>query len=181
MTLPPPSPLDPRATAHPIVLVSACLMGVACRYDGRSKLVEGLAADAAGATLVPVCPEELGQLATPRAKAELRGGDGHAVLDGRARVVDERGCDVTDAFLAGAARTASIARAVGATAAWLTERSPSCGVTATHADGRVIGGPGATAAALLRLGLEVTGIGDPAGEGSSARTTAPQKLRTIEP
>jgi uncharacterized protein YbbK (DUF523 family) len=95
--------------------------------------------------------------------------------------VDERGRDVTAAFLAGAARTASIARAVGATAAWLTERSPSCGVRATHADGQVIVGPGVTAAALGRLGLAVTGVGDPAGVGSGGRTTAPPELRRIVP
>ncbi len=162
-----------------MVLVSACLMGVACRYDGRSKPSSDVAVAGAPLTLVPVCPEELGNLATPRAKAELRGGDGHAVLEGRARVIDERGQDVTDAFLAGAARAVSVARAVGATAAWLTERSPSCGVAATHADGRVIDGPGVAAAALARAGLRVTGIGDPAGNGSSGRTTVPQADRTI--
>ena len=168
-----PSSLESPTSARPVVLVSACLMGVACRYDGHAKLVAEFAGPRDDVTRVPVCPEELGQLATPRAKAELRGGDGSDVLDGRARVVDERGHDVTDAFLAGAARTTSIALAVGASAAWLTERSPSCGVRVTHADGGVIDGHGVTTAALLRLGLTVRGVGDPASKGSGARTTAP--------
>lgn len=155
-------------------------MGVACRYDGRSKPSSGLAKAGVDATLVPICPEELGNLATPRPKAELRGGDGHAVLDGRARVIDERGLDVTAAFLAGAARAVSVAKAVGASAAWLTERSPSCGVRATHANGRVIDGPGVAAAALARQGIAVTGIGDPAGTGSSGRMTVPSPDRRIE-
>jgi uncharacterized protein YbbK (DUF523 family) len=152
------TPLPPSRTA----LVSACLLGVRCRHDGRDKRAEGLRADAGeGTVLVPVCPEELGGLGTPRPAAELRGGDGHTVLAGRARVVDVNGRDVTEAFLAGARRTLALARAASATEAWLTERSPSCGTGATHADGDVIAGPGVAAALLAREGLVVHGVGEP--------------------
>jgi uncharacterized protein YbbK (DUF523 family) len=118
-------------------------------------------------------------LGTPRPRAELRGGGGNDVVDGRARVMDARGRDVTEAFLGGAARATSIARAVGATEAWLTERSPSCGVEATHADGAVVAGPGVTAAALARAGLRVVGLDASDPIRSIARTTSPPAVRTI--
>ena len=76
----------------PPLVVSACLLGRACRYDGASKpatAVQDLAErwSSAGGAVIPVCPEELGGLGTPRPGAHLTGGDGHAVLEGRARVV----------------------------------------------------------------------------------------------
>jgi uncharacterized protein YbbK (DUF523 family) len=148
------------------ILVSACLLGVRCRHDGRDRFEPGLRERAGpGATLVPACPEELGGLGTPRASAELRGGDGAAALEGRARVVDVHGRDVTEAFVRGAERALSIARAAGATEAWLTERSPSCGCRATHVDGAVVPGPGVAAALLARAGLAVSGVGEPGGGG----------------
>lgn len=178
---PAPVPRPPEAAEGRVVLVSACLLGVACRYDGRAKPLEGLARATPGLTLVPICPEELGALRTPRPRAELRDGDGRDVLDGRASVVDEHGRDVTAPFLKGAARAASIARAVGATEAWLTERSPSCGVSATHADGALVAGPGVTAAALARAGLVVRGLDASDPIRSIARATAPPSVRTIRP
>jgi uncharacterized protein YbbK (DUF523 family) len=133
---------------------------VRCRHDGRDRLEPDLRARAGpGTILVPACPEELGGLGTPRPRAELVGGDGAAVLDERARVVDEHGRDVTAAFVEGARRTLEIARAARAAEAWLTERSPSCGCRATHVEGRVVPGPGVTAAMLRREGIVVAGVG----------------------
>ena len=144
------------------MLVSACLLGQRCRHDGRDKLDPAVVARASeGIRLVPVCPEELGGLGTPRPAAELRGGDGGVVLDGGARVVDVNGRDVTAAFVEGARRAVAAARAAGATEAWLTERSPSCGARGTHVDGAVVPGSGVAAAALARAGLVVRGVGDP--------------------
>ncbi len=137
--------------------VSACLLGVACRYDGRSKPAPAVeawvrAAEAAGQTVVAVCPEELGELGTPRPGAHLVGGDGAAVLDGRARVLREAdGGDVTEAFLAGAARAAALLE--GASAAVLKARSPSCGCGQTTIEGAVAPGDGVLAALLRRRGL----------------------------
>jgi uncharacterized protein YbbK (DUF523 family) len=160
------SPSDPPAAPRTI-LVSACLLGVRCRHDGRDRLEATLVEEAGpGAAFVPACPEELGGLGTPRPSAELRGGDGSDVLDGRARVVDVHGRDVTDAFVSGARRALDIARASGATEAWLTERSPSCGCGATHADGRLLAGPGVAAALLSRAGIAVRGIGKPGDAGA---------------
>ena len=101
------------------ILVSACLLGASCRYDGASKgdpRLEALRAQ--GHTLVPVCPEVLGGLPTPRPPAELQ-------KDGR--VVNREGVDVTAEYRSGAERALEIARAHGCTCGVLKERSPSCG------------------------------------------------------
>jgi uncharacterized protein YbbK (DUF523 family) len=141
------------------VLVSACLLGRTCRYDGRHNadavLRDELAAR--GEVAVPFCPEEAGGLATPRPPAWLTGSAAE-VVDGEARVVTDAGADVTDAFLAGARGALERAREVGATRAFLKERSPSCGCRATHVDGELVDGPGVTAEVLRRAGIAIEGI-----------------------
>ncbi|MCK6502064.1 DUF523 domain-containing protein [Myxococcota bacterium] len=144
-------------TASARTLVSACLLGRTCRYDGQSKPSPAVSAwlAAHGGQVVAVCPEELGGLPTPRPAAWLAGGDGAAVREGRARVVrGHDGGDVTAAFLAGA--QAALARAPDATAAVLKARSPSCGCGQTWIDGRVQGGDGVFAALLRARGVPVT-------------------------
>jgi uncharacterized protein YbbK (DUF523 family) len=161
------------------VLVSACLLGRRCRHDGRDRRDDALCAlEGPGLALVPVCPEEAGGLGTPRPAAELVGGDGDAVLDGTARVVAEDGRDVTDAFRRGAEEALRVARASGATEAWLTERSPSCGCAATHVGGSVVPGRGVAAALLARAGLRVVGVGPsgPAGGEPPAGPSPPTPL-----
>lgn len=140
------------------VLVSACLVGRRCRYDGADKLNPDLLSRLDGAELIPVCPEEEGGLPTPRPRAEIQDGDGAAVLRGDARVVDEHGADVTAHFLAGARRAAELAAERGATRAYLKSHSPSCGCGAIKRDGRVVPGDGVTAALLKSKGLHITAI-----------------------
>lgn len=140
------------------VLVSACLRGVACRFDGRDKAAGGLAGELAGREVVAFCPERAGGLPTPRPAAELVGGDGHAVLDGRARVVDAAGADVTEAFVAGARRALAAARRAGCAEAVLMPRSPSCGSGSVYDGefrGALVPGDGVTAALLERNGIAV--------------------------
>lgn len=143
-----------------MILVSACLIGTKCRYDGGSfEQYPELAALVAKGEAIPVCPEELGGLPTPRPPAELVGGDGADVLNGAARIVREDGTDVTDAFLAGAEAAARIAQAHGATRAVLKARSPSCGCATVYDgtfSGRVIPGQGVTAARLRAMGVSIT-------------------------
>ncbi|MFJ6214925.1 DUF523 domain-containing protein [Streptomyces sp. NPDC092296] len=138
------------------VLVSACLHGVPCRYDGRATGGPGEVAD--GGRVVPFCPEVAGGLPTPRRPAEIVGGDGHEVLDGRARVLDDRGTDVTEEFLRGAHRALAAARRAGCGSAVLMPRSPSCGRGVVY-DGSFSGarrtGDGVTAALLERHGIPV--------------------------
>ncbi len=142
-------------------LVSACLLGIRCRFDGGAAPDDTVVqlADSGGA--VPVCPEQLGGLSTPRLRSEFRGGDGRAVLDGRARVVAENGTDVTEFFERGAQETLAIARRCSATRAVFKERSPSCGLTQVYVDGRLADGMGVTAALLVREGVEVASPEDP--------------------
>lgn len=140
------------------VAVSACLLGVACRYDGGSKrsaaVTRWLQSLRPGVDVVAVCPEELGGLGTPRPAAELRGGDGAAVLKGQATVARVRDdADVTEPFVTGAERAAE--RVKGAARAVLKSRSPSCGVATVHLDGAVRDGDGVFAALLKRLGVDV--------------------------
>lgn len=150
------------------VLVSACLLGCRVRYSGsdarsgddvlRRWLREG--------RVVAFCPEVAGGLPVPRPPAEIRGGDGYAVLDGRARVVDRRGRDVTRHFLEGARLALRAARRSGARVAVLKDLSPSCGSRRIY-DGSFGGslraGAGVTAALLERCGVRVFGEGEIAG------------------
>lgn len=148
-----------------MILVSACLTGQACRYDGgafaRAPEIARLLAEGRA---LPVCPEVLGGLPTPRPPAEIQGGDGTDVLAGTARIRRADGTDVTDAFQAGAEATLEIARAHGATAAILKSCSPSCGVKQIH-DGAFAGGlvpgMGLTAAMLAAAGLALYDEKDP--------------------
>ncbi|MFB7914103.1 DUF523 domain-containing protein [Streptomyces sp. NPDC056061] len=140
------------------VLVSACLRGVPCRFDGRGKASDAVAEAIGERRPVGFCPEVAAGLPTPRRPAEIVGGDGHDVLDGRARVVDDAGRDVTREFVDGAERALEAARAAGCTEALLMARSPSCG-RGTVYDGTFTGelraGDGVTAALLERHGITV--------------------------
>jgi len=153
--------LAPRrqdAKAGP-VLVSACLLGKGCRFDGGHCRHEGVLCLVQDQVVIPVCPEALGGLARPRPPAEIRGGDGNAVLAGRARVVDRTGRDVTAAFVKGARAALTLARKHGAVKAILKERSPSCGTHEIHDGtfgGRPVAGPGVAAALLAGSGVRVT-------------------------
>lgn len=129
-----------------VFLVSSCLVGLATRYDGRSKPNAECLQFLAGKTWLPVCPEQLGGLATPRPAADLVGGDGMAVLAGTARVVTIGGVDVSAQFVAGARQVLALARQQGACAVCLKARSPSCAVS---------GPQGVTAALLASHGFRL--------------------------
>lgn len=140
------------------VLVSACLAGCACGYDGSASRDDAVSRLVEAGRAVLVCPEEDGGLGTPRPPAEIVGGDGRDVLAGRARVVNSYGEDVTDAYLAGARQALDEARRVGATTAILKARSPSCGKAAIY-DGSfsrtLRAGDGVTVALLESEGITV--------------------------
>lgn len=127
-------------------LVSSCLVGLCTRYDGEVKANDSCIDFIEDAYWIPVCPEQLGGLATPRPRAILRDGDGFDVLQGSARVVTEQGEDVTENFLRGAKQVLDLAVRLGADAVVLKSRSPSCAVS-----GKI----GVTAAMLKRHIIEV--------------------------
>ncbi|MBQ6595702.1 MAG: DUF523 domain-containing protein [Clostridia bacterium] len=130
------------------VLISACLLGCACRYDGGSRPHQAVQALADAFELIPVCPEQLGGLPTPRTPAERRGGS----------VVTKDGTDVTAPFLRGAEEVCRISKLLGAAHAILKSRSPSCGSGEIY-DGTftrtAVPGDGITAEALKRMGVAV--------------------------
>lgn len=138
-------------------LCSACLLGIACRYDGKSKPNDMILEYPKG-MLIPVCPEQLGGLPTPRHSSEILGGDGHDVISGKARVIQQDNSDVTSYFIRGAKEMLRIARAVGADEAIMKQRSPSCGCGQIY-DGtftkRIIEGDGVATALLKRNGIRV--------------------------
>lgn len=142
------------------VLVSACLLGRDCRYDGghnRDDLLEREFRDQ-GLTPVPFCPEEHGGLSTPRPAAWIERGSADEVLDGTVRLVTAGGEDVTKQFLQGAEGALELCQSQQITHAFLKERSPSCGVCTTHVNGVPAPGPGVTAALLQQNGIQCTGV-----------------------
>lgn len=111
-----------------IYLVSGCLLGLKTRYDGKIIPGEDSRETLAGKICIPVCPEQLGGLPTPRVAADLVGGDGHDVLAGHARVVTRTGNDVTGHFILGARQVLTIARLHDIEKVVFKARSPSCGL-----------------------------------------------------
>ena len=146
--------------SRPPLLVSACLLGVACNHEGRGSYRAVVAELEREYRLVPVCPEVLGGLTTPRPAAEI---------SAAGEVVNIEGADVTGAYRRGAEAAVAVARSVGATRAVLKARSPSCGSSAVY-DGTfsrtLVPGEGITAAALRAAGIEVCSEED---AGSVAR------------
>lgn len=143
------------------ILVSACLLGRPVRYDGKGKPLAHPAIDRwrAEGRLVAFCPEQAGGLPTPRPPAEIEGGaSGEDVIEGRARVIEKTGRDVSNAFVEGGRKAVEFARANGCAYALLIDGSPSCGSGFIY-DGSFSGvrhpGLGVTAALLRRAGIAV--------------------------
>lgn len=143
------------------ILISACLLGVNCRYDGGNSRDKDAIKCHQHDELIPVCPEEAGGLPTPRPAVEIVGGDGNDVLDGNARVLTAEGVDKTEEFLKGAKYALKLAQSKGATSVILKSRSPSCGCGEIY-DGSfsrtLVSGDGVTTALLKRHGIEVISI-----------------------
>jgi len=110
-----------------MIIVSACLVGINCKYDGKNNFVEGIAELMKKGIIMPICPEQLGGLETPRLPAEIVGGGGKEVLEGKGRVLRINGEDVTKEFIKGAEESLYIARYVKPEALILKSKSPSCG------------------------------------------------------
>ena len=132
------------------LLISACLLGIRCRYDGRSVKAVDVSALREKYNLIPVCPEIYGGLPTPRTPSE-RQGDKTVMKDGR---------DVTENYLLGAKAAYDLCLELGCKKALLKEKSPSCGKGKIY-DGSFTGtltdGSGVTAEYLMARGIEVYG------------------------
>ena len=141
------------------ILVSRCLLGHRVRYDGgASGPFDQLEQWVDEGRVVPLCPEVAGGLPTPRAAAEIPGGQGGEVLDGRAAVITTDGADVSAEFLSGACQALELVQKHGIRIAVLRANRPSCGNLLTY-DGTFSGvkvnGEGVTAALLRRHGVQV--------------------------
>jgi uncharacterized protein YbbK (DUF523 family) len=141
------------------ILVSRCLLGHRVRYDGgASGPFDQLQRWLDEGRVVPLCPEVAGGLPTPRAAAEIPGGQGAQVLEGKASVMTAEGEDVSAQFLSGAYQALELVQQHGIRIAILKANSPSCGNLLTY-DGTFSGvkvsGEGVTAALLKRNGVQV--------------------------
>jgi len=140
-------------------LCSACLLGIKCAWDGtdryKSKKVIEMARKE---ILIPVCPEQLGGLPTPRVPQEIQNGTGDDVLNGRCRVKNKEGKDVTQYFIKGAYEVLRIAKLLGIKEFIAKQKSPSCGCGKTYDGtftGTLIDGDGVTTALLKKHKIRV--------------------------
>ena len=134
-----------------MMIVSACLAGFPCRYDGKAKPCARVMELVRAGKAIPLCPEQLGGLPTPRPPCEISAG----------RAVDAEGTDRTEAYVRGARAVLAAAKTYGATQALLQKRSPSCGSGWIY-DGTfsktLVQGDGITARMLAENGIQVIGI-----------------------
>jgi uncharacterized protein YbbK (DUF523 family) len=135
-------------------IVSACLAGINCKYNGKNKLNRKIRKLVKEGKAIPVCPEQLGGLPTPREPANLTA-DGKDVLGGKAKVLTNSGKDVTESFIKGAKEVLRLAKILKVKEAILKARSPSCGCGKTWINGRIVKGDGVTAALLRMNGIKV--------------------------
>lgn len=139
-------------------LVSSCLAGIPCRYDGKSSENQYVIELVRQGKAMPVCPELLGGLAVPRACCEIIRNE-----SGEQRVISSEGQDFTREFATGAEKTLEIARIIGAMKAILKSKSPSCGCGLVYDgtfSGRLTEGNGLTAELLMKNGIEVINEND---------------------
>lgn len=139
------------------VLISACLLGTKCRYDGKARKLNNAREISLKYEFIPCCPEMDGGLGVPRPRAWIEFGGGKEVWAGKANVVSENGVDVTENFLSGARKTLETVKTYGAKKAFLKSRSPSCGVGSVYNDGgnKLVEGNGVAAELLIMNGIEV--------------------------
>jgi len=138
-----------------MILVSACLVGINCRYDGSNLLNDHILKKFKSEGFIPVCPEQLGGLSTPRPSASIQNGTGSEVIAGKTKVINVNGKDVTKEFLKGAQESLKIAKLGGVKKAILKENSPSCGVNFTNSDFKKVKGRGVFTAMLKSEGIKI--------------------------
>ena len=141
-----------------MILVSACLAGILCKYNGTYNDVPEIMELVRKGLAIPVCPEIMGGGRVPREPNEIVGGQGQDVLNGNARVMTASGVDCTEMFVWGAEKVLEVAKGNRIQVAILKERSPSCGSQVIYDGtfcGRKIDGSGVTAAILQKYGIQV--------------------------
>lgn len=141
-------------------IVSACLAGINSRYDGTNLKDEDIIRLIASGEAIPLCPEQLGGLPTPRVKIDFRNGDGKAIVSGLAGVyaVGVDGIDYSENLMMGAIEVLKIAKLIKPDGAILKDGSPSCGVRHVWIDNKKVEGCGVTTALLRNNGINVLSL-----------------------
>ncbi len=135
-----------------MIFVSSCLVGINCKYSGGNNFNEKIFNMVKKGEAIPICPEQLGGLPTPRKPAEIK------IIDGKRKVIDNQNNDVTEYFERGAKEVLEFAKKLNITKAILQPRSPSCGVGKIYNgnfEGKLIDGNGILAELLINNGIEV--------------------------
>jgi len=135
-----------------MILVSACLVGINCKYNGGNNYNEKIFELVKKGEAIPICPEQLGGLQTPRIPSEIK------IIDGKRHVINKEGEDVTQNFEKGAEEVLELAKKLNIKKAILQPRSPSCGVGKIYSgnfNGELIKGNGILAELFIKNGIEV--------------------------
>jgi uncharacterized protein YbbK (DUF523 family) len=140
-----------------LLIVSACLLGLRTRYDGQSKVDSTILEFFRQRKVVPlpVCPEQLAGLPTPRLRTFFTCGDANAVIEGKGGLCNENGERMNELFLRGAQQTLEIAQMTGCRRALFKERSPSCGVRSVYMGEKKVPGCGVTTALFAENDIAV--------------------------
>ena len=137
------------------VLISACLLGINCRYDQKSKKIQKIVALSDEFDFIPVCPEQLGGLSTPRPSSFFIAGNGSETIKGAKNMINDAGNDVSEAFVNGAEQTLKICKMLNIKTAILKENSPSCGKNWVYLYEKLAEGSGVTASLLMKNGIGI--------------------------
>ncbi|TQQ84351.1 DUF523 domain-containing protein [Peptacetobacter hominis] len=141
-----------------MIAVSACLLGIDCKYSGGNNRNEKVIEFVKDKPFIAICPEQMGGLCTPRNPSEIKGGRGEDVLDKKATVISNTGSDVTENFVKGAVESFKLAELSGVDMAILKNGSPSCGSSRIYDgsfSGVKISGEGVTTALFRKNGIKV--------------------------
>lgn len=140
-----------------MILVSSCLLGINCKYNGKNNYSEKLEQILKTEEVLPLCAEQLGGLTTPRSPAEIKN------INGEKRVINKNGEDVTENFLRGAEEVLKMVKKFNIKKAILKDKSPSCGkgkVYSGNFDGNLVDGNGILTDLLIKNGVEVITINE---------------------
>ena len=135
-----------------MILVSACLVGINCKYSGGNNYNQKIFDLVKEGKAIPICPEQLGGLNTPRKPVELK------VINGKRYAIDNEGNDFTENFERGALEVLNLAKNLNISKAILQPRSPSCGVNKIYSgnfDNKLVDGNGILAELLKQNGIDV--------------------------
>lgn len=135
-----------------MILVSACLVGINCKYSGGNNYNQKIFDLVKEGKAIPICPEQLGGLNTPRKPVELK------VINGKRYAIDNEGNDLTENFERGALEVLNLAKNLNINKAILQPRSPSCGVNKIYSgnfDNKLVDGNGILAELLKKNGIDV--------------------------